>query len=97
MADAARVMALIPEEQTLLMVVQSVDKGRPARTAAWRAGAWPRPAEQTLPKYTEWMDSGGSDALSKAALMAMEPSWVAERWEREPWKEPSGVRQAEIK
>lgn len=34
MADAARVTALRPEEQTLLIVVQSAEKERPALTAA---------------------------------------------------------------
>ena len=30
-----------PEPQTRLMVVAEVPSGRPALSAAWRAGAWP--------------------------------------------------------
>jgi hypothetical protein len=35
-------MALRPEAQTLLTVVQTVDWLRPAPIAHWRAGFWPR-------------------------------------------------------
>ena len=37
-----RMMALREEAQTLLMVVQIVEVGRPAVMAHWRAGFWPR-------------------------------------------------------
>ena len=40
-ARAPRVMAFMPDEQTLFTVVHSVETGRPALRAAWRAGAWP--------------------------------------------------------
>jgi len=39
---APRMMAFRPDAQTLLTVVQTVVSDRPARTAHWRAGAWPR-------------------------------------------------------
>ena len=34
-------MDLRPEAQTLLTVVQTVEEGRPAVRAHWRAGFWP--------------------------------------------------------
>lgn len=34
--------ALVPEAQTLLTVVQTVESVRPALMAHWRAGFWPR-------------------------------------------------------
>lgn len=39
---AARIIALVPEAQTLLIVVEIVEGGRPAPMAHWRAGFWPR-------------------------------------------------------
>ena len=48
-AWAAKVMAFMPDAQTLLMVVASAETGMPAPIMAWRAGAWPRLAETTLP------------------------------------------------
>ena len=46
------IAACMPDPQTLLTVTASADLGRPAPIAAWRAGAWPRPAESTLPMNT---------------------------------------------
>ena len=40
----------IPEEQTLLIVVQITELGIPAPNAACLAGAWPKFALRTLPK-----------------------------------------------
>lgn len=42
MVWAARITDLALEAQTLLMVVQIVELGRPALRAHWRAGFWPR-------------------------------------------------------
>lgn len=42
MVWAARIMDLVPDAQTLLTVVQTVESGRPALMAHWRAGFWPR-------------------------------------------------------
>lgn len=39
-------MDLVPEAQTLFMVVQTVESGRPALMAHWRAGFWPRLREE---------------------------------------------------
>ena len=89
---APRAMAFMPEEQTLLTVVQSVESGRPARSEACRAGAWPTFALTTLPMKTSLTSPGWTPALSRAPLMAMEPSSGAERWESPPWKAPWGVR-----
>ena len=46
---AARMIALVPLAHTLLTVVQIVESGSFAARAACRAGAWPRPADSTLP------------------------------------------------
>lgn len=88
----ARITAFIPEAHTLLTVVQTVDSGMPARSAAWRAGACPRPAESTFPMITSVALMEGTRSLT--ALMAMEPSWHAETEARLPLKEPTGVRAA---
>ena len=45
----ARIAACMPEPHILLTVVASTDVGRPAPRAAWRAGAWPSPADSTQP------------------------------------------------
>ena len=63
----------MPEPQTLLMVVQPADVGRPAPIAAWRAGAWPRPAGSTQPMITSSTWSAATPACSSAALMAAAP------------------------
>ena len=39
----------MPDEHTLLIVVQMVDISNPPAMAACRVGAWPTPAEITLP------------------------------------------------
>ena len=44
------IAACMPDPQTLLTVVASAELGQArALIAAWRAGAWPRPAGSTLP------------------------------------------------
>ena len=47
-----------PEEQTLLMVVHVTPLSSPALMAAWRAGACPIPADNTLPKMTSYTSLG---------------------------------------
>lgn len=42
---APTMRALMEEAHTLLMVVATVDSGRPAPMAHWRAGFWPRLGE----------------------------------------------------
>lgn len=45
-------MVFNPEAQTLLIVVHGVDGSNPAPRAAYLAGAYPKPAEHTLPIIT---------------------------------------------
>jgi hypothetical protein len=63
----------MPEPQTLLIVVAPVACGRPAAIAAWRAGAWPRPAGSTQPMITSDTASAGTPDCSSAALIAVAP------------------------
>jgi len=48
------IAAFMPEPHILLMVVAPAEIGRPAPSIAWRAGAWPWPANRQLPKITSW-------------------------------------------
>ncbi|NKC14347.1 MAG: hypothetical protein GKR94_19845 [Gammaproteobacteria bacterium] len=91
----------MPEPHILLMVVQPVASPIPAPMAAWRAGAWPWPADNTLPMMTSsiglasiWPAS--MDERSRAALMAAAPSWEALRGLKAPWNPPMGVRAAPV-
>ena len=72
------IAACMPEPQTLLTVTASAELGRPAPSAAWRAGAWPRPAGSTLPMNTLSTCSPEMPARSTAALTAAAPSSVAD-------------------
>ena len=47
--ESAISTARIDDAQTLLIVSEGSSIGRPAPTAAWRAGAWPAPACSTWP------------------------------------------------
>jgi hypothetical protein len=94
MASCASITAFMPEPQTLLMVVQAADVGTPAPIAAWRAGAWPRPAGSTQPMITSCTWSGASPACSSAALMATAPSVGVGTPVNCPSSEPSAVRLA---
>jgi len=53
-ACAASITAFRPEPHTTLMVMAGTACGRPALTAAWRAGFWPLPAVRTWPRMT-WL------------------------------------------
>ena len=75
--SAAIMTALSPEPHTLLTVVAGVEIGTPAPNAAWRAGAWPRPAGNTQPMNTSWISLPFNPAASMAALIAALPSCVA--------------------
>src|SRR5580704_17595297 len=83
-----------PEPQTLLTVTHGTLFGRPAKSAAWRAGAWPTPAWSTSPMWTSWMSPGASPARSSAALIATAPSLGAGSDDRDPRKLPMAVRAA---
>ena len=95
MALAAKWMAFIPEEHTLLTVVQGTVSGMPAAMAACLAGACPIPAERTLPMKTSWMSGAESPAESMAAVMAAAPSCGAGTDDKAPRKDPIGVRRAD--
>src|SRR5580698_7432617 len=86
--------ARIAEPHILFTVVLGVLVGNPAPNAAWRAGAWPSPADSTQPMIT----SSTSDALTpesdRAALIAAAPSCGAVTAVNAPWKAPTGVRRA---
>src|SRR5574338_178783 len=94
-AAAPIITALRPEPQTLLMVVAPTPSGRPALSAAWRAGACPAPAWITCPISTSSTRSGAMPARSTAARMAVAPSSVAGTVERPPPNLPMGVRAAD--
>ncbi len=49
---SASAIALMPERQTLLMVIEGTSIGTPPLTAAWRAVIWPLPAWMTWPMMT---------------------------------------------
>ena len=67
-AWAASITALRPEPHTLLTVKAAMVSGRPALSAACRAGFWPTPACSTLPMMTSSTRPGG--AWRGAALRA---------------------------
>ena len=52
MSWSASAIALMPERQTLLMVIAGTSCGIPASIAAWRAVIWPAPACRTWPMIT---------------------------------------------
>ncbi len=73
-ASYAYIAARMPEPHILLTVVQPTPTGRPAPSAACRAGAWPCPAGSTQPMMTSSTCSGRTPARRNAAPMATEPS-----------------------
>src|SRR3954470_10155746 len=91
----ASIAAFMPEPHILLTVVQPVASGRPAPSAAWRAGAWPWPAGSTPPIRSSCTSSGRSLARSTAARIAAAPSSGAAKFFSSPWNAPIGVRAAE--
>jgi hypothetical protein len=93
-ASCPSITAFMPEPQTLLIVVAPVDTGMPAAMAAWRAGAWPRPAGSTQPMMTSETWSAGTPLCSSAARMAVAPSVVAGTPVNWPKRAPRAVRLA---
>ncbi len=87
---AASWMALSPDPQTLLMVSAEVEEGRPPFKAACRAGAWPTPAETTLPKMASLTGSPGN--RSSRAFTTGAANSGADKDESPPWNFPTGVR-----
>lgn len=68
MVWAAIMVAFIPEEHTLLIVVQTTVSGIPAPKAACLAGAWPKLALRTFPKKTSWTSCGSILDRCKAPI-----------------------------
>ena len=89
-------IAFRPEPHTLLIVVADVPFGRPALSAAWRAGACPTPACRTWPIRTSSTVAvvGSRPARSTAARMATPPRSVAGTADSAPPNLPMGVRAA---
>ena len=75
--SCARIAASIAEPHILFTVVQGTDCGRPAFSAACRAGACPCPAGSTQPMITWSTASGFRPARSTAARIATAPSSLA--------------------
>ena len=92
---AASITAFKPEPHTLLIVSAATVGGSPARSAACRAGAWPTPAESTLPRMTSSMSAGSTPARATASRTAIAPSSVTGNDESDPRNLPIGVRHAE--
>src|SRR5688500_7306558 len=87
-------IAFMPEPHILLMVVAGTFFGMPAPSAAWRAGAWPSPADSTQPITTSWTSAAATFAAASAPWMAAAPSCGAVAGESTPWNAPMGVRRA---
>ena len=83
--------------QTLLTVTAAIVVGRPALSAAWRAGAWPTPAPITFPIITSSIRSLDNPDFRIAFSIATPPRSVAERLANPPRKEPIGVRTPEMR
>ena len=87
-------IAFMPEPHTLLMVVAPAPAGRPAASAAWRAGAWPRLAGRTQPMITSDTSAPGMPDCSSAAEIAVAPRVGVGTPVNWPRKEPMAVRLA---
>src|SRR5262249_8268298 len=70
------------------------ETGRPALITAWRAGAWPIAAGNTLPRITRSTSPRLAPARFTASSTATPPRSEAESGESPPWKLPMGVRTA---
>lgn len=75
----------------MFIVVHGTSTPRPPFRDACLAGAWPIPAESTLPRITYYTYFGFSFIESKAPFMAMPPSYGACRWDSFPMNAPIGV------
>src|SRR4051812_28018321 len=94
MAWAASITALSPEPQTMLTVRAATRSGSPPRSAACRAGFWPRPAPTTLPMM-HWSTCRESiPARRTASATTIAPSSGALKSLSAPRNLPVGVRTA---
>ena len=62
------ITAFMPEPHTLLIVVRRRRRGMSAPIAAWRAGAWPRPAGSTQPMITSSTWSAARPGVGERAV-----------------------------
>src|SRR5215216_86913 len=92
--ESAISTARIDDAQTLLIVSAGVSIGRPAETAACRAGACPVPPWSTWPMITYCTSVGSIPARLRPAPIAIAPSCGASYAFRPPPSFPNGVRTA---
>ena len=69
--------------------------GNPAPMVACRAGACPKPADNTLPIITSSINKGSNIVSFNISEMTNDPSLGAETTDRPPWNDPIGVRLAD--
>src|SRR5258708_1243724 len=74
---SASITAFSPDPQTLLLVSAAPRSGRPPRSAAWRAGFCPSPAETTFPMMHSPMIPAPMPARLTASATASSRSSVA--------------------
>ena len=89
-------IVFMPDPHILFTVVQPMDFGIPAESAACRAGACPKPAGRTHPISTSSTSAPVIFESSRAALIETEPSSGAVRGARRPWNPPIGVRASPV-
>src|SRR5579885_370793 len=87
-------IAFMPKQQTLLMVVQPTELGIPAAREACRAGAWPKLAGSTQPMITSETSFPATPDCCNAARMAVAPSVGVGTPVNWPSMEPIAVRLA---
>ena len=92
--SCASITLFMPDPQTLLTVVAGTLSGRPPAIPAWRAGAWPSPADSTQPISSSEASPGGTPQAASAARIAIPPSSGAASPRSPPWNAPIGVRRA---
>src|SRR5436190_9197770 len=92
---SASITAFKPDPQTLFTVSAATWSGSPPRSAAWRAGFCPSPAETTLPMMHSSTMPGSIAARRTASPTTSAPSCVADRDFSAPRNLPVGVRTAE--
>src|SRR5712664_5685 len=80
----ACITAFIPEPHILFSVAHAVSIGRPAASAALRAGACPWPAGRTQPKTNSSMSSPFRPARPTAARIAVAPRRAEVRFLKSP-------------
>ena len=88
----ASITAFSPDPHTLLMVSAATWSDSPPRSAACRAGAWPRPAETTLPMMHSSTTRGSMPARRTASRTTSAPSCGAVKSLSAPRNLPVGRR-----